>query len=199
MCSNLLRERQSEPLVPSGPGFGVRFWFLSRLGRVARGDPPREWFVGMIEGCHTVDSLAVSYLISYRSPHCHVAATRFPTNDNAILVTSPHMTADSLNANGPSPHAVQLGEGPPTKEELLVYYPPKFTWKQLKTFVNSGYFYMLYVSMAIVESLPPGTLGCSNVTRNFRNDMIVGLKGSKPSMEAKVIDSCSSYCISHPP
>jgi hypothetical protein len=33
---------------------------------------------------------------------------------------------------------VPLGEGPPTKEELLVHYPAKFTWMQLKTFVNSG-------------------------------------------------------------
>ncbi|KAI0270245.1 hypothetical protein BGY98DRAFT_923704 [Russula aff. rugulosa BPL654] len=49
------------------------------------------------------------------------------------------MTANSfLDADGPSPHTIQLGEGPPTKEELLVYYPAKFTWKQLKTFVNSG-------------------------------------------------------------
>ncbi|ESK95238.1 hypothetical protein Moror_3996 [Moniliophthora roreri MCA 2997] len=34
--------------------------------------------------------------------------------------------------------SVSLGTGPPTREELLVYYPPKFTWDQLKTFVNSG-------------------------------------------------------------
>lgn len=33
---------------------------------------------------------------------------------------------------------VSLRGGPPTKEELLAYYPAKFTWKQLKTFVNSG-------------------------------------------------------------
>ena len=31
------------------------------------------------------------------------------------------------------------GDGPPTKDEMLVYYPAKFTWKQIKTFVNSGY------------------------------------------------------------
>ena len=37
------------------------------------------------------------------------------------------------------PQNVTLGEGPPTKEELLVYYPAKFTWEQLKTFMNSGY------------------------------------------------------------
>ena len=103
-----------------------------------------------------------------------------------------HMTADySLDADSPSPHTVQLGEGPPTKEELLVYYPAKFTWKQLKTFVNSGYFCMLYVSVAIVEPLSPGILGCSNVTRNSSNDMIVGLKGSRPSMEAMVLDFLS--------
>ena len=28
--------------------------------------------------------------------------------------------------------------GPPTREELLVHYPSKFTWTQLKIFVNSG-------------------------------------------------------------
>ncbi|KAJ3513495.1 hypothetical protein NLJ89_g2917 [Agrocybe chaxingu] len=33
---------------------------------------------------------------------------------------------------------VPLRNGPPTREELLVHYPPKFTWNQLKTFVNSG-------------------------------------------------------------
>jgi hypothetical protein len=102
------------------------------------------------------------------------------------------MTANyALDADGPSPHTVQLGEGPPTKEELLVYYPAKFTWKQLKTFVNSGYFCMLYVLVAIVELLSPGILGCSNVTRNSSNDTIVGLKGSRPSMEAMVIDFLS--------
>lgn len=36
------------------------------------------------------------------------------------------------------PETVPLGDGPPTKEELLVYYPAKFTWEQLKSFVNSG-------------------------------------------------------------
>ncbi|EMD40201.1 hypothetical protein CERSUDRAFT_133109 [Gelatoporia subvermispora B] len=33
---------------------------------------------------------------------------------------------------------VPLGTGPPTREELLAHYPAKFTWQQLKTFVNSG-------------------------------------------------------------
>ncbi|KAF8158060.1 hypothetical protein B0H34DRAFT_707342 [Crassisporium funariophilum] len=33
---------------------------------------------------------------------------------------------------------VPLRSGPPTFEELLVHYPAKFTWEQLKTFVNSG-------------------------------------------------------------
>ncbi|KAJ7451648.1 hypothetical protein FB451DRAFT_1342713 [Mycena latifolia] len=33
---------------------------------------------------------------------------------------------------------VPLGSGLPTREELLVHYPAKFTWTQLKTFVNSG-------------------------------------------------------------
>ncbi|KAK7048654.1 hypothetical protein R3P38DRAFT_2870686 [Favolaschia claudopus] len=33
---------------------------------------------------------------------------------------------------------VPLGTGPPTREELLVHYPAKFTWNELKAFVNSG-------------------------------------------------------------
>lgn len=33
---------------------------------------------------------------------------------------------------------VPLREGPPTREELLAHYPAKFTWTQMKTFVNSG-------------------------------------------------------------
>lgn len=35
--------------------------------------------------------------------------------------------------------AVPLGTGLPTRAELEAYYPAKFTWHQLKTFVNSGY------------------------------------------------------------
>ncbi|KAJ3814049.1 hypothetical protein F5876DRAFT_86690 [Lentinula aff. lateritia] len=34
--------------------------------------------------------------------------------------------------------SVPLGTGPPTREELSAHYPAKFTWKQIKTFVNSG-------------------------------------------------------------
>jgi hypothetical protein len=49
------------------------------------------------------------------------------------------MTASyTSEADDPSSHGVPMGEGTPTKEELLAYYPAKFTWKQLKTFVNSG-------------------------------------------------------------
>ena len=38
--------------------------------------------------------------------------------------------------NGTQP--VVLGTGPPTKEELDVYYPGKFTFEQLKLFINAG-------------------------------------------------------------
>ncbi|KAI0712448.1 hypothetical protein C8Q76DRAFT_621600 [Earliella scabrosa] len=37
-----------------------------------------------------------------------------------------------------SPETVPLGTGLPTRQELLVHYPAKFTWHQLKVFVNSG-------------------------------------------------------------
>jgi hypothetical protein len=34
---------------------------------------------------------------------------------------------------------VAVRSGTPTMDELRVYYPARFTWLQLKTFVNSGY------------------------------------------------------------
>lgn len=54
------------------------------------------------------------------------------------------MTIDTNNvkeapeATTLTPADVPLREGPPTREELLVYYPSRFTWTQLKAFVNSG-------------------------------------------------------------
>ncbi|RDB17946.1 hypothetical protein Hypma_000964 [Hypsizygus marmoreus] len=49
------------------------------------------------------------------------------------------MTIPITTSNGAlSAETVPLRTGPPTREELLVYYPAKFTWTQLRTFVNSG-------------------------------------------------------------
>ncbi|KIL55980.1 hypothetical protein M378DRAFT_173119 [Amanita muscaria Koide BX008] len=36
------------------------------------------------------------------------------------------------------PETVPLGKGRPTKDELIAHYPAKFTWTQLKAFINSG-------------------------------------------------------------
>lgn len=41
--------------------------------------------------------------------------------------------------SGSAQAQVRLGTGPPTFDELRVFYQPKFTWSQLKLFVNSGY------------------------------------------------------------
>ncbi|KAJ7486183.1 hypothetical protein B0H11DRAFT_2017292 [Mycena galericulata] len=46
------------------------------------------------------------------------------------------MVGDALSASTAA--IVRLGSGLPTREELLVHYPAKFTWLELKTFVNSG-------------------------------------------------------------
>lgn len=48
------------------------------------------------------------------------------------------MTVSTAALDALSTENVPLRTGPPTREELLVYYPAKFTWTQLKTFVNSG-------------------------------------------------------------
>jgi hypothetical protein len=45
------------------------------------------------------------------------------------------MGSDAIS-NGVS--NVPLGSGLPTRAELLEHYPAKFTWDELKTFVNSG-------------------------------------------------------------
>lgn len=37
-----------------------------------------------------------------------------------------------------SSESVSLRSGPPTREELVVHYPPKFAFHQLKTFINAG-------------------------------------------------------------
>jgi hypothetical protein len=37
-----------------------------------------------------------------------------------------------------SPATKYVGTGLPTYQELLDHYPAKFTWQELKNFVNSG-------------------------------------------------------------
>ena len=37
-----------------------------------------------------------------------------------------------------APATTYVGTGLPTYQELLDHYPAKFTWQELKTFVNSG-------------------------------------------------------------
>ncbi|KAF9468636.1 hypothetical protein BDZ94DRAFT_1287112 [Collybia nuda] len=48
------------------------------------------------------------------------------------------MTVSAAVLNSTPGGDVPPGTGPPTREELLAHYPAKFTWSQLKTFVNSG-------------------------------------------------------------
>lgn len=61
----------------------------------------------------------------------------YPTDDD--------MTVDPATPNGLDaaatyhrPEDVPLREGLPTHDELLVHYPARFTWQQLRCFVNSG-------------------------------------------------------------
>ncbi|CAA7262916.1 unnamed protein product [Cyclocybe aegerita] len=60
----------------------------------------------------------------------------------ALHLHSSQRTSSTMNGNAEgkplNEETVPLRTGPPTREELLVHYPPKFTWNQLKTFVNSG-------------------------------------------------------------
>ncbi|KAN0087415.1 Protein of unknown function (DUF3605) domain containing protein [Tylopilus felleus] len=47
------------------------------------------------------------------------------------------MTVET-NVKGTGVQIVPIRSGPPTMKELRVHYPARFTWSQLKTFVNSG-------------------------------------------------------------
>ncbi|GJE88488.1 DUF3605 domain-containing protein [Phanerochaete sordida] len=60
----------------------------------------------------------------------------YPPDDMTIDLAA----AKALDAAPPAltPADVPLREGPPTREELLVHYPARFIWQQLKCFVNSG-------------------------------------------------------------
>ena len=51
---------------------------------------------------------------------------------------------------------VPLRSGPPTRDELLVHYPARFTWSQLKTFVNSGYDITLQWHIMVTETAAQG-------------------------------------------
>lgn len=54
---------------------------------------------------------------------------------------------------------VPLRTGPPTREELLAHYPAKFTWHQLKTFVNSGDLGLLKRDRALQQRYDAWALG----------------------------------------
>ncbi|KAI0916952.1 hypothetical protein AcW2_007210 [Taiwanofungus camphoratus] len=55
-----------------------------------------------------------------------------------MTVTSIVSDASDGRATSLASDKVPLRTGPPTREELLAYYPARFTWSQLKTFINSG-------------------------------------------------------------
>lgn len=61
----------------------------------------------------------------------------------AEAIIDDDMTIDTTSPNNSpvivaKPVDVPLREGPPTREEMYAHYPARFTWEQLKTFVNSG-------------------------------------------------------------
>ncbi len=63
----------------------------------------------------------------------------FVSSLDTMAIDSPQELREGTTAQGLNAANVPLRAGRPTREELLVYYPAKFTWAQLKTFVNSGY------------------------------------------------------------
>ena len=81
--------------------------------------------------CYSFDELAGHGMEVVNKSDCQWAATKLAT---ILGLRVSMITIDNL-----TPSNVPLGAGPPTKEELLVHYPAKFTWHELKTFINAGY------------------------------------------------------------
>lgn len=72
-------------------------------------------------------------LCDYGFGYCFISSL-----DN-MAIDSPQDTRAGILPPGFNVENVPVGTGRPTREELLAHYPAKFTWTQLKTFVNSGY------------------------------------------------------------
>ncbi|KAG1855865.1 hypothetical protein C8R48DRAFT_608803 [Suillus tomentosus] len=68
-----------------------------------------------------------------------------------MTIEPPLDTPGNINVSHQKIIQVSLRTGPPTREELLAYYPAKFTWHQLKTFVNSGDLGLLKRDKALQE------------------------------------------------
>jgi hypothetical protein len=58
------------------------------------------------------------------------------SDDPVAFLTLPMSTAAPPASRSASD--VPLGTGLPTKEELIAHYPAKFSWTQLRAFVNAG-------------------------------------------------------------
>ena len=89
--------------------------------------------------------------------------------------------------------------GPPTREELLTRYPAKFTWNQLKTFVNSGWV-SSQLSHSRCKSLRISDLGLLKRDRKLQkryDDWVVGIVKQHGSMGECVARCFESTDINH--
>ncbi|KAI0309923.1 hypothetical protein OF83DRAFT_1232317 [Amylostereum chailletii] len=100
------------------------------------------------------------------------------------------MTLDSVHGVTDitlSPDTVPLGEGPPTKEQMLVYYPAKFTWKQIKTFVNSGDLGLLKRSRTLQKRYDAWSVGIKEEYGSMVNYLLsYRLQWGKPDTLSKL-------------
>ena len=117
-------------------------------------------------GGHDWDLLElVDLRVRVRKGRRQVAAIGIPTLVSARWVDSEveklfivhTMTVSDVNHRLKE---VPLRTGPPTREELLVHYPAKFTWHQLKTLINSGYGYDIDGSAFRSSNMAPLVLSC---------------------------------------
>ena len=75
----------------------------------------------------------VSYLVNYKDT-LPLNWTTFIT-----LLKDDQRKEITLKGSMTTKDKCPLGTGPPTRQELIDHYPAKFTWEDLKTFINSGW------------------------------------------------------------
>ncbi|KAI0655382.1 hypothetical protein C8Q70DRAFT_923555 [Cubamyces menziesii] len=120
------------------------------------------------------------------------------------------MASDAASATL-TPETVPLGDGPPTREEMLVYYPAKFTWKQLKTFVNSGDLGLLKRDRKLQKRYDTWAQGIkakygsmANYLLNYRlqwgqHDSISILRSSLDTAPPHIVNGSATPAVTAPP
>ncbi|KAJ6504602.1 hypothetical protein C8R47DRAFT_1102890 [Mycena vitilis] len=103
-------------------------------------------------------------------------------------------------SNSNAPAVPPLGSGPPTREELLAHYPAKFTWNELKTFVNSGDLGMLKRDRRLQQRYDLWSVGIKEKYGSMVNYLMAyRLRWGKPDTLSLLTSALEDTGMSTPP